>query len=102
MDNFEWFSGFSEKFGLYSVNMSDPERTRIPKASAKYYSKLITDNGFAPEDRPFSTDTRVQTIALKKENEFHYGSFPQNFAWSAATAAFQIEGGWDADGQYFR
>ena len=24
----------------------------------------------------------------------------QDFMWSAATAAYQIEGGWDADGNY--
>ncbi|CAD7089713.1 unnamed protein product [Hermetia illucens] len=41
MDNFEWLSGYSEKFGLYYVNMSSPERTRIPKKSASVYRRII-------------------------------------------------------------
>ena len=46
MDNFEWEAGYDEKFGMHYVNFSDPSRTRVPKASARYYAQLITDNGF--------------------------------------------------------
>ncbi|CAB3361862.1 Hypothetical predicted protein [Cloeon dipterum] len=33
------------------------------------------------------------------QDEFLYGTFPDGFMWGAATAAYQVEGGWDADGK---
>lgn len=41
MDNFEWARGYSEKFGLYAVDLNDPNRTRTPKASARFYRDVI-------------------------------------------------------------
>jgi beta-glucosidase len=39
MDNLEWLDGFSQRFGLVWV---DPEtKTRIPKASFRWYSDLV-------------------------------------------------------------
>ena len=52
MDNFEWAKGYSEKFGLHRVNMTDPERTRTPKQSASYYSNIARQNGFLETDGP--------------------------------------------------
>ena len=46
LDNFEWSNGYTEKFGLHYVNMTDPARGRVQKQSAKYFSKLIRVNGF--------------------------------------------------------
>ena len=40
MDNFEWGAGYTEKFGIHYVNMSDPNRERIPKGSARWYSQV--------------------------------------------------------------
>lgn len=30
-----------------------------------------------------------------------YGQFPDDFIWSAATAAYQVEGAWNEDGMGF-
>uniref|UniRef100_A0A8C0H535 Beta-glucosidase n=1 Tax=Chelonoidis abingdonii TaxID=106734 RepID=A0A8C0H535_CHEAB len=46
MDNFEWATGFAEKFGLYYINYTDPNLPRIPRESSKYYSSIILCNGF--------------------------------------------------------
>ena len=45
LDNFEWAKGYTEKFGLHRVNMTDPARMRTPKQSAYYYSKIVKQNG---------------------------------------------------------
>ncbi|KAJ8932965.1 hypothetical protein NQ318_004476 [Aromia moschata] len=42
LDNFEWISGYSEKFGLYHVNFSDPKRKRTAKKSVEWYKNVIT------------------------------------------------------------
>uniref|UniRef100_A0A4W6GA21 Lactase n=1 Tax=Lates calcarifer TaxID=8187 RepID=A0A4W6GA21_LATCA len=46
MDNFEWAAGYSERFGLFFVNRSNPTLPRIPKNSASRYASIITCNGF--------------------------------------------------------
>ncbi|KAM7335854.1 hypothetical protein ACRRTK_004347 [Alexandromys fortis] len=83
MDNFEWLSGYTIKFGLYHVDFDDVTRPRTARASASYYTEVITNNG----------------MPLAKEDEFLYGEFPKGFIWSAASAAYQIEGAWRADGK---
>ncbi|XP_067010248.2 myrosinase 1 [Anabrus simplex] len=41
IDNFEWNSGYTERFGLYLVNFSDPTRPRTAKASAQVLRNII-------------------------------------------------------------
>ncbi|MCB0753216.1 MAG: beta-glucosidase [Ignavibacteriae bacterium] len=42
LDNFEWASGYSKRFGLYYVDFNTLKR--IPKESAKWYKELILKN----------------------------------------------------------
>nr|XP_028600757.1 lactase-phlorizin hydrolase [Podarcis muralis] len=83
MDSFEWLNGYEPRFGLHQVDFENPNRPRTPKRSAIYYAGIIRQNG----------------IPLPKEEEFLYGEFPENFYWSVASAAYQIEGAWRADGK---
>lgn len=43
MDNFEWASGYSKRFGIHYVDYKTLKRT--PKASAKWFKKVMTNNG---------------------------------------------------------
>lgn len=42
LDNFEWASGFSKRFGLVHVDFATQERT--PKASAKWFTRVCREN----------------------------------------------------------
>ena len=42
MDNFEWSFGFSKRFGLVYTDYATQQRT--PKASARWYSRVIAEN----------------------------------------------------------
>ncbi|XP_021504301.1 lactase/phlorizin hydrolase [Meriones unguiculatus] len=83
MDNFEWLNGYSIRFGLYHVDFEHASRPRTARASARYYTDVITKNG----------------MPLAPEDDFLYGEFPKGFIWSAASAAYQVEGAWRADGK---
>ena len=48
LDNFEWSHGTSKRFGLIHVDFDTQKRT--PKASARFYSRVIQSRGAALEE----------------------------------------------------
>ena len=52
LDNFEWSSGYTARFGLTRVNFTDPFRERTPKDSSRFFKNLIQQNGFSESDGP--------------------------------------------------
>jgi beta-glucosidase len=48
LDNFEWHSGYSKRFGIVRVDYETQRRT--PKSSARFYAKVIRTDGAAIED----------------------------------------------------
>lgn len=62
MDNFEWLNGYTVKFGLYHVDFNDVNRSRTARASARYYTEVITNNGMPLSRRMSSyTDSSPRT-----------------------------------------
>lgn len=51
LDNFEWNSGYSKRFGLVHVDFATGKRT--PKASARWYSRTARENRIWDEGDPF-------------------------------------------------
>lgn len=49
VDNFEWREGYSKKFGLVQVDVSDPRLERRPRRSAQLYSEIVRANAITRE-----------------------------------------------------
>ena len=48
MDNFEWADGYSKRFGIHYVEYNTTDKTRLPKASAQWYSQLMQTGTIPP------------------------------------------------------
>lgn len=46
IDNFEWMEGYLEKFGIYAINMTSPNKERIPKKSVSFFTDLMAKRSF--------------------------------------------------------
>ena len=45
-------------------------------------------------------DFTDESSVVAGDGGFLFGSFPEDFAWGASSAAFRVEGGWSADGMW--
>ncbi|XP_036407776.1 beta-klotho [Megalops cyprinoides] len=74
VDGFEWNYGYRVRRGLFYVSFEFPDKTRAPKTSAKFYKRVIANNGF-PED---------------EETRDIQGQFPCDFHWGVADSTLQV------------
>ena len=106
LDGIDRTYGTRAKYGLYHVDFNDPFLSRTPKMSAKVYSQIIAFNGLMSSlknvtpNGPTVHKENDPNRELQYENEMYYGKFPDGFAWSSATASYQVEGAWNEDGTY--
>ncbi|XP_049880431.1 myrosinase 1-like [Pectinophora gossypiella] len=67
MDNFEWSFGYTLRFGMYQVDMDDPDRTRTPRKSALVYKEIlrsrVIDYSYDPDPYAALPDAAVAYYA---------------------------------------
>ncbi|XP_031402103.1 beta-glucosidase 11-like isoform X3 [Punica granatum] len=58
LDVFEVLDGYDSGYGLYYVDLDDPDRTRYPKLSAKWYSHFLKGGSVGPDSGSIIDITR--------------------------------------------
>ena len=48
LDNFEWAEGYEPKFGLFSVDLGSPEKTRTETPAVATFQDVARNLGLSP------------------------------------------------------
>ena len=117
MDNFEWGSGYTERFGIHRVDFEDETRPIIPKKSAACYAKITAENSIStdydecdwdhfeeiPDNKKHPEKDYIAEVSKMdywERDQVYYGKLnTKTFGFGSATASYQVEGGWDQDGK---
>ncbi|XP_052747122.1 lactase/phlorizin hydrolase-like [Bicyclus anynana] len=125
MDNYEWSSGYIEKFGLYEVDYSSPQLTRTPRKSAYFIKEIFRTHklrrcnntqipchyckNHATVTYLYSATVKwwpmfclivlISQCSTQPRQKCQVRKFPKEFIFGTATSSYQIEGAWKADGK---
>lgn len=86
MDSYEWKAGYTEKFGLYHVDFSSPERTRTPKISARVFSRICKTSSIDWSYRPTLDEEQLVAAARLPEEMSHNSGVTLGW-WSLSLVA---------------
>ncbi|XP_037819304.1 myrosinase 1 isoform X1 [Lucilia sericata] len=73
MDSYEWKAGFTEKFGLYHVDFTDPQRKRTPKISARVFSHICKTHTIDWNYRPSLDNEQIHAMSRLSDLETNSG-----------------------------
>jgi len=72
IDAFELLVGYESSYGLYYVDMNDPNRRRQPKVSAEWYSNFLKGK---PMDPKITKETQKNASELSHNPSLHSATY---------------------------
>ncbi|KAK7843767.1 beta-glucosidase 11 [Quercus suber] len=120
LDVLELLDGYESSFGLYYIDLDDPDLKRQPKLSAHWYShflktKGVSSDGFIKLEKNltafshahFSRRKMLRLVLLTSlaalvlsTDKFSRDDFPPDFVFGAAASAYQVEGAANLEGRH--
>ena len=99
LDNFEWKDGFTPRFGMNFVNYTDPNRTRIPKNSSKWYKEyILSHNNYGYH----STDNKYEDNENDENNNIVKIDQPNQIKTESGTWIGYVANLLDQQSQYIK
>ncbi|XP_015118434.1 myrosinase 1 isoform X2 [Diachasma alloeum] len=75
LDNFQWFDGYTQTFGLISVDFKDPNRTRTPKLSSYWLRTIIQKKKLIPFNKTMLNMLKLELC----ETFINWSDYGQNW-----------------------